>query len=111
MNQVMLVGRVSSLPFYHTTEGAAADLTKFRLSTSFVGLGQNKTRTNVEHECIAWGPSALLLHQYLGRECLLAIRGSIHYHKFSNTAGEQIRKPEIIVKDFTFLGGKQKKYY
>lgn len=104
LNQIKLLGRVASAPFYTTTEKSAADLTQFSISTQ---QKPSSLEGAVEelHNCIAWGPTALLLHEHLKQGSQLAIEGHLSYHHFKISGGATYARPEIVVKRFTFLDG------
>ena len=112
-NVIRLIGILENNPIYVTTENGA-DLTRFELMTSRIEKGIepcfDKTVYD-RHQCTAWGPTALLLHEHLKVGSRLAIQGEVVYGKFNNEFGRLTTVTEILVNGFTFLGedGHQRK--
>jgi len=105
MNSILLIGHLTEPPQYFTTI-KGADLTKFKLLTAQIHCywaGSNQMK-HPEHQCIAWGPAALLLHEYLEKGSRLAVRGELYYTDFVDSNGQQRSRAEVYVSDFTFLG-------
>lgn len=105
-NVIRLIGILENNPIYVTTENGA-DLTRFELMTSRIEKGIepcfDKTVYD-RHQCTAWGPTALLLHEHLKVGSRLAIQGEVVYGKFNNEFGRLTTVTEILVNGFTFLG-------
>lgn len=105
-NAIRLIGILDTNPLYVTTENAA-DLTRFELVTSRIikGVEPCFDRTVYDrHQCIAWGPTALLLHEHLNIGSKLAIQGQLVYGHYTNKYGKVTTVTEIQVSGFTFLG-------
>lgn len=104
LNQLTLIGYVAAPPFYTTTEKAAADLTRFVLLTERPDtLTTPANETCDRHQCVAWGPVSLLLHQYLCVGSRVAIGGRLQYHQFKDSSGQERSLTEVVVERFTFL--------
>lgn len=99
INSIRLIGVLDSSPVYVTTE-RAADLTIFQLNTESSGSGTTRQYT---HRCLAWGPAALALHEYLDKGCRLAIRGELTYAEYRDDQRRLRKIAEIHVTDFCFL--------
>jgi len=105
MNSIFLIGHLTESPQYYTTN-QGADLTKFKLRTL---ADRRKWSTgnslqSPEHQCIAWGPAAIQLHEFLEKGSRLAIRGELYYAHFTDRSGHPQSRAEVYVSDFTFLG-------
>lgn len=97
MNKVTLVGRLGQDP-EHKTATSGKTFVKFSLATND-GFGDNK-KTNW-HSCTAFGKAADIINQYVKRGSEIAVSGSIDYNK-----NEDKYYTNILVNDFTFIGGK-----
>ncbi|MEL6143111.1 MAG: single-stranded DNA-binding protein [Bacteroidota bacterium] len=108
MNSILLIGHLPEPPQYFTTQ-QGADLTKFKLLTSFSREHWKGRYTNKlpEHQCIAWGPAALQLHEFLEKGSRLAVRGELFYAQYIDKFGQRRSKAEVHISDFTFLGSIQ----
>lgn len=108
-NVIRLIGILENNPLYVTTENGA-DLTRFELVTFRLEKGIepcfDKTVYD-RHQCTAWGPTALLLHEHLKVGSKLAIQGEVIYGKYNNEFGRVTTVTEILVSGFTFLGEDQ----
>jgi single stranded DNA-binding protein len=105
LNQLTLIGYVAKAPFYMTTEKAAADLTRFELLTEQpTRVAESIGEAAMDrHQCVAWGPVSLQLHQHLYAGSRVAIGGRLQYRQFADTNGQQRSLTEIVVERFTFL--------
>lgn len=112
-NSIRLIGVLDRNPLYVTTENGA-DLTRFELVTlrqaSNSSLQQLETNHD-RHQCVAWGPNALQLHEHLVVGSRVAIQGQLLYSSYVTSAGMSRVVAEVEVNGFTFLGdvGHQKK--
>lgn len=97
MNKVTLVGRLGQDPEHQTSQNGKT-FCKFSLATND-GYGDNK-KTNW-HSCTAFGKVADIINQYTKKGSELAISGTLDYNKH-----EDKTYTNILVNDFTFIGGK-----
>ena len=97
MNKVTLVGRLGEDP-KHQTAQSGKTFCKFSLATND-GFGDNK-KTNW-HSCTAFGKVADIINQYCKKGSELAVSGTLDYNKH-----EDKYYTNILVNDFTFIGGK-----
>jgi single stranded DNA-binding protein len=108
-NTIRLIGTLEENPLYVTTENGA-DLTRFELITSrrVKGIEPCFDQTlSDRHQCVAWGPTALLLHEHLKIGSKLAISGQLTYGEYNNQYGRRTTVTEIEVSGFTFLGERE----
>lgn len=96
MNELTLIGFLRKpVTYYCTAKGQ--DLVRFEICTTVAGKEDF-------HHCIAWGPAALDLHQYLVPGDRLLLKGVLQYRIRSKRNVGAIRVPEIQVKAYTYLG-------
>jgi len=98
MNKVILVGRLGQDPEVKTSKNDKK-FAKFSLATND-GFRENK-KTNW-HSCIAFGKSAEIIEKFVFKGSELALSGSIEYSEH-----EDKYYTNILVNDFTFIGGKK----
>ena len=98
MNKVILVGRLGQDP-EHQTAQSGKTFCKFSIATND-GFGDNK-KTNW-HSCTAFGKVADIINQYAKKGNEIAVSGSLDYNKH-----EDKTYTNILVNDFTFIGGKK----
>ena len=92
MNTISLLGQVVREPAYHcTTKGQ--DLTRFDL---VAGEATDSNTTPPVHECEAWGPAALDLHEHLLAGSRLLVRGTLDYRSSG--------RAYVRVRGYTYLG-------
>jgi len=97
MNKVTLVGRLGQDPELQTSKSGTS-FCKFSIATND-GFGENK-KTNW-HSCTAFGKGAEIINQYVKKGSELAVSGTLDYNKH-----EDKTYTNILVNDFTFIGGK-----
>ena len=106
-NQVTLIGRLGQDPSYMTTK-QGNDLTRLNLATSSYLIKDGKRKESTQwHRCIAWGPLALTIHQYLKKGSRVAIQGELRYGKYTDNAGIERSSTDIVISSFTFLDQKK----
>lgn len=98
MNTVNLVGRLGGDPELKQSQSGKS-FVKFSIATND-GYGDNK-KVNW-HSCTAFGKGAEIINQYISKGSEIAVSGSIDYHKH-----EDKHYTNILVNDFTFIGGKK----
>lgn len=107
-NQVTLIGHLGKDPSYMTTQ-QGNDLTRLSLATSSYRIVEGERKENTQwHRCIAWGPLALTLHQYLKKGSRVAVHGELRYGKYTDKEGVERSSTDIVINSFTFLDQKQK---
>jgi len=97
MNTVVLTGRLGQDPELKTSQGGKS-FCKFSIATND-GFGDNK-KTNW-HSCTAFGKGAEIINQYVKKGSEISISGSIDYNKHEDKI-----YTNILVNNFTFIGGK-----
>lgn len=106
-NSVRLLGNVGMDPQVITFE-SGNKLAKFSMAT-------NERRKDAEgqyqdittwHNLVIWGKGADIIQTYIKKGDKLAIEGKITYNKYEDKEGVQRTSTEIVVNDFTMLGGK-----
>ena len=106
-NSVRLLGNVGMDPQVITFE-SGNKLAKFSMAT-------NERRKNADgqyqdittwHNLVIWGKGADIIQTYIKKGDKLAIEGKLTYNKYEDKEGAQRTSTEIVVNDFTMLGGK-----
>ena len=106
-NSVRLLGNVGMDPEVITFE-SGNKLAKFSMAT-------NERRKDPEgeykdvttwHNLIIWGKGADIIQTYIKKGAKMAIEGKLTYNKYEDKQGVQRSSTEIVVNDFTMLGGK-----
>lgn len=106
-NSVRLLGNVGMDPQVISFDNGNK-LAKFSLATSEKRKGQdgNYQEFTTWHNLVIWGKGADIIQTYIKKGAKMAIEGRLSYNKYEDKDGVQRTSTEIIVNDFTMLGGK-----
>jgi len=105
-NHIHLTGNLGADPKTVTlSSGKAA--TEFSLATNeYYRDREGNRQTKTEwHRVKAYGKLAELFDQYLQRGSQISIVGSMKYRKWTDKFEQSRTAAEVIVEEFTFLGG------
>lgn len=111
-NSVTLIGNVGQLPATKTLPSGRRVI-EFSFATNDIYRnreGEKVTRTEW-HRVKAYGKVVDVLERYVTKGSALAITGSIHYNKWTDKYEQNRSSTEIILSEFTFLGGRDEKSY
>lgn len=106
VNKVILLGRLGKEPeLTYTPSGSA--VCKFSLATTekYKGKDGNKHENTTWHNIVVWGKQAEILKEYLAKGRELYIEGRIDNRSYESK-GEKKYITEIVVEDFTLIGGR-----
>lgn len=104
MNHVSLIGRLTKdLELQKTNSGKS--VVKFTLAVNrrFKAEGQPEADFI---RCIAWGKTADVMCQYLGKGSQIGIDGRIETGQYQDKNGATVYTTDIVVENFDFLGSK-----
>ena len=106
VNQATLIGNLGQDPeIRHTADGRA--IANLSIATSEVwkdkATGEKKEQTEW-HRCVAFGPLASVIENYLKKGSKVYIQGSIHTRKWQGDDGQDKYTTEIKIRDMQMLG-------
>ncbi len=100
-NRVILVGNLTRDPELSYTPSNTA-VCKF-------GLAINRKWKDKEEvcfvDCVVWSKPAETFNQYMSKGRPVLVEGRLKLNRWTNQQGEKQSKLEVIVENFTFLGG------
>lgn len=107
VNKVILVGNLGRDPELRYTQNGQA-VANFSLATTDrwnSKEGQREERTEW-HRIVAWGKTAELCAQYLGKGRSVYIEGRIQSREWEDKEGQKRNTTEIVAQTVQFLGGR-----
>lgn len=107
-NSVRLLGNVGMDPEVITFE-SGNKLAKFSLATNEKRKNKETGEYEVEtqwHHLIIWGKGADIIQTYIKKGAQMAIEGKLTYNQYTDKEGNSKVSTEIVVNDFSMLGGK-----
>ncbi|MDB4347215.1 single-stranded DNA-binding protein [Bacteroidia bacterium] len=106
-NSVRLLGNVGMDPEVITFD-SGKKLAKFSLATNERKKNPEGGYQNVTtwHNLIIWGKGADIIQTYIKKGAKLAVEGKLTYNKYEDKQGNQRTSTEILVNDFSMLGGR-----
>ena len=107
-NSVRLLGNVGMDPEVISFE-SGNKLAKFSLATNEKRKNKETGEYEVEtqwHRLIIWGKGADIIQTYIKKGAQMAIEGKLTYNQYTDKDGNSKVSTEIVVNDFSMLGGK-----
>ena len=107
-NSVRLLGNVGMDPEVISFE-SGNKLAKFSLATNEKRKNKETGEYEVEtqwHRLIIWGKGADIIQTYIKKGAQMAIEGKLTYNQYTDKDGISKVSTEIVVNDFSMLGGK-----
>ncbi len=106
-NQVSLIGRVGQDPEIKILDNGTK-LAKFSLATNdyYVTRDGEKVEQTQWHNIIAWGKTAEVVEQYVGKGRLIGIEGKLEYRNFDGNDGKKVYITEIRANELLLLDRK-----
>jgi single-strand DNA-binding protein len=107
-NSVRLLGNVGMDPEVISFE-SGNKLAKFSLATNERRKSKEKDgyeNITTWHNLVIWGKGADIIETYIKKGAQLAVEGKLTYNKYTDKDGNSRVATEILVNDFTMLGGK-----
>lgn len=112
INKVILLGNLGRDPEVRQTNGGTV-VASFSLATAdrFKDQGGNWQDRTEWHSCVAFGRTAEIIRDYVGKGSKLFVEGKMQTRSWNDKgSGQKKYKTEIIVSEITLLGapmGKQ----
>lgn len=103
INSVNLVGRLVQDP---TIKTVGNDLQMCQFTLAVDKRGKDKGTNFID--CVAWGKTAETIAQYVKKGNQFGVSGRLD-HQVWEKDGQRNSKVSVIVDDFTFIGGGEKK--
>ena len=100
INRVELLGRVGTEPEMRYTQSGTA-VTKVRLATD--RRRQNGDSEADWHSVVAWGKTAEVVNQYVGKGDRIFVTGRLSYSSYEGSDGQRRFRTEIHANEVIFL--------
>ena len=100
INRVELLGRVGTEPEMKYTQSGTA-VTKVRLATD--RRRQNGDTETDWHSVVAWGKTAEVVNQYVGKGDRIFVTGRLSYSTYEGSDGQRRFRTEIHASEVIFL--------
>jgi len=108
VNKVILIGNVTKDPYIKATSGdkkiALFTVATNRYYRDAAGVSQSEAEyTN----CVAWGPLAERIEQFLVKGKLVYIEGRLKTRTIDKEDGTKLHKTEVVVSNLIFLNKRE----
>ncbi len=105
-NRIILVGNLTRDPELSYTPANTA-ICKFGIATNRKWRDrEGNTREDVCFvDCVLFGRSAETFNQYMAKGRPALVEGRLHLNQWATQEGEKRSRHEVMVDNFTFLGG------
>lgn len=105
-NKVILMGNLTRDPETRTT-GSGQSVTNFSLAVNRTWRGQDgQTQEQVSYiNCVAWAKTGEVIAQYVKKGSPLLVSGRLDQRSYEDKDGNKRQAVEVVVEDFTFVGG------
>lgn len=106
-SKAIVAGNVTRDPEMRATpSGAQACNFTIAVNRVFRGADGNQQEQTSFIDCVAWGKSGETIAQYVKKGSALIVSGRIEQRSWEDkTSGQRRSRVEIIVDDFSFVGG------
>jgi single-strand DNA-binding protein len=106
LNKIILLGRIcKDLELKKTGETSVIKFT-LAVNRKFNKQGEEKQADFIS--CVAFGKTAEIMEQYLGKGRQIAIEGRIQTGSYKNKEGVMVYTTDVIVESFNFADGQKK---
>ena len=108
VNKVILIGNITRDPFVKTT-GADKKIATFTVATNrYYRNASGESLSEAEYtNCVAWGPIAEQVEQFLVKGKLVYIEGRLKTRVIDKEDGTKLHKTEIVVSQLIFLSKRE----
>ena len=108
LNRVMLIGRLGRDPeMKYTQQGTAICNMTIATSENWTDKNTGEKQEKTEwHRCVSFGKQAEVLGKYLVKGSQVYVEGKLQTRQYEKD-GQTHYATEIVVQEFTFLGGGQ----
>lgn len=104
-NKVQLIGNVGNAPEVRNLENGKI-VASFSIATNefFKNSQGEKVQNTQWHNIVAWGKTAEIVEQYVGKGKEIAIEGKLTSRSYETTEGEKKYVTEIVANEILLLG-------
>ena len=107
INRIVLAGRTTrDIELRNTKSGAS--VCSFTLAVERNFKNKNGERKADFISCIAWKKTAEVMSKYVKKGSVIGVDGSIQTRSYDNRDGQRVYVTEVVVENFSFLGGSSK---
>ena len=104
INRVVLTGHLTKDPELKTTQSGLS------VAQFVIGVQRQFARKGGEREadfisCVAWRRTAENIAKYFRKGQLIGVDGRIQTRSYDNKNGQRVYVTEVVVENFSFLGG------
>ena len=105
-NKVILMGNLTrDVEMRTTPSGQSVANFSLAVSRSWKGQdGQQQEQTSFIN-CVAWGKPGEIIAQYVQKGSPLLVSGRLDQRSYDDKDGNKRQAVEVVVEDFTFVGG------
>lgn len=107
INRVVLAGRPTRGPELKNTNSGTS-VCAFTLAVDRNFKNQSGEREADFINCIAWKKTAEIMSRYVKKGSVIGVDGRIQTRSYENRDGQRVHVTEVIVENFSFLGGTDK---
>ena len=106
-NRIVLMGNLTRDPQLSYTPANVA-ICKFGLATnrSFKDRDGNPREEVCFVDCTVFGKGGEVFNQYMSKGRMVLVEGRLRFDQWTTPEGDKRSKHEVIVENFTFLGGR-----
>ena len=109
INRVVLAGRPTrDLELRSTKSGTNVCLFTLAVDRNFKSKNGNREADFIS--CVVWGKTAEVMSKYVKKGSVIGIDGRIQTRSYDNRDGQRVYVTEVVVENFSFLGGDGKNY-
>lgn len=102
INKALIYGNITRDIELRTTQGGTS-VASFSVATNRKYKVDGQQKEDVQfHNCVAWGKTAELMHQYLGKGSGVFIEGRLQTRKWEDKKGVTHYSTEIVVENMQF---------
>ncbi|WP_299152232.1 single-stranded DNA-binding protein [uncultured Christiangramia sp.] len=104
-NKVQLIGNVGNAPEIKNLE-TGKKVASFSIATNefFKNSKGEKVQNTQWHTIVAWGKTAEIVEQYLGKGKEIAIEGKLTSRSYETNEGEKRYVTEVVANEILLLG-------
>ncbi len=107
-NKVQLIGNVGNAPEVRNLD-SGKKVASFSLATNefFKNSKGEKVQNTQWHTIVAWGKTAEIVEQYVGRGKEIAIEGKLTSRSYETSEGDKRYVTEVVANEILLLGNAQ----
>ena len=107
INRVVLTGHLTKDPELKTTQSGLS-VVQFVIGVQRQFAGKDGVREADFISCVAWRKTAENIAKYFKKGQLIGVDGRIQTRSYDNRDGQRVYVTEVVVENFSFLGGSDK---